>query len=177
MNIYQHIFLTSGVGRHPEQLISYDLALRDAGIAPCNLVCVSSILPPKCNLVDRDRGVLWLWPGQITHCVLAEQATNEEGRQAVAAVGVAWPEDRHEHGYIAEYHGYGHDQAGEHAAALACVMLATVRGDEVPAEEDVLRSSGRLPYGGKFCEAARFGRRGEWLTVLAAAVFCEPRGP
>jgi len=37
------VFLTKGVGRHKEKLASFEEALRVAGIAPYNLVRVSSI--------------------------------------------------------------------------------------------------------------------------------------
>jgi len=38
--IPKYFFLTKGVGRHKEQLQSFELALRDAGIQYCNLVNV-----------------------------------------------------------------------------------------------------------------------------------------
>ena len=47
------MFLTKGVGRHREELHSFELALRDAGIEKCNLVQVSSILPPGCRLIAK----------------------------------------------------------------------------------------------------------------------------
>ena len=46
-------FLTKGVGRHKEKLTSFEMALRDAHLASYNLVRVSSIFPPLCELVDR----------------------------------------------------------------------------------------------------------------------------
>ena len=47
----KRIFLTKGVGKHKERLTSFELALRDAGIAAQNLVRVSSIFPPNCKLI------------------------------------------------------------------------------------------------------------------------------
>ena len=41
----KRIFFTKGVGKHKERLTSFELALRDAGIAAQNLVRVSSIFP------------------------------------------------------------------------------------------------------------------------------------
>lgn len=40
------VFFTKGVGVHKEKLRSFELALREAGIAQYNIVSVSSILPP-----------------------------------------------------------------------------------------------------------------------------------
>ena len=39
----KEMFFTKGVGKHREKLTSFELALRSAGIAACNLVRVSSI--------------------------------------------------------------------------------------------------------------------------------------
>ena len=47
MSVPTKIFFTKGVGRHREQLTSFELALRDAGIQKFNLVQVSSIFPPR----------------------------------------------------------------------------------------------------------------------------------
>jgi arginine decarboxylase len=35
------VFLTKGVGVHKDKLASFEMALRNAGIEKCNLVCVS----------------------------------------------------------------------------------------------------------------------------------------
>src|ERR1700727_1331818 len=43
----KRMFFTKGVGKHRERLTSFELALRDAGIAAQNLVRVSSIFPPN----------------------------------------------------------------------------------------------------------------------------------
>ena len=43
------IFFTKGVGKHRERLTSFELALRDAGIAAQNLVRVSSIFRPTAS--------------------------------------------------------------------------------------------------------------------------------
>ena len=51
-----HMFLTKGVGIHKEKLTSFEEALRGAGIAYCNLVSVSSILPPDCKIIPRKTG-------------------------------------------------------------------------------------------------------------------------
>ena len=64
-------FLTKGVGRHKEKLTSFEMALRDAHLANFNLVRVSSIFPPHCELVDREEGLSLLRPGQVVFAVIA----------------------------------------------------------------------------------------------------------
>ena len=87
--IPKYFFLTKGVGKHKEQLQSFELALRDAGIQFCNLVNVSSIVPPGCEQVPREKGLKMVQPGEITFVVLARNATNEPHRLVVSSIGVA----------------------------------------------------------------------------------------
>jgi predicted nucleic acid-binding Zn ribbon protein len=61
----KRIFFTKGVGKHRERLTSFELALRDAGIAAQNLVRVSSIFPPQCKLIARSQGLKYLNPGEV----------------------------------------------------------------------------------------------------------------
>src|SRR3989441_605376 len=123
-------FLTKGVGRHREKLTSFEMALRDAHLANFNLVRVSSIFPPHCELVDREEGLSLMKPGQVVFAVIAESATNEPSRLVAASIGVAMPADASHHGYISEHHSYGQNEvtAGEYAQDPAASMLATVLG-------------------------------------------------
>ena len=57
------MFLTQGIGVHRHRLTAFELALRDADIEQQNLVSISSILPPRCQLVAREVGVATLRPG------------------------------------------------------------------------------------------------------------------
>src|SRR5438874_11628320 len=52
--VAKKIFLTKGVGKHRERLSSFELDLRNAGIAACNHVRVSSLFPPICKLISRS---------------------------------------------------------------------------------------------------------------------------
>ena len=45
------MFLTKGVGVHRHALTAFEFALRDADIEQQNLVYVSSILPPRCEVL------------------------------------------------------------------------------------------------------------------------------
>ncbi|MEM2981086.1 MAG: pyruvoyl-dependent arginine decarboxylase, partial [Thermoproteota archaeon] len=48
----REVFFTKGVGIHRERLASFEIALRDAGIAQFNLVPISSIIPPGCTIIN-----------------------------------------------------------------------------------------------------------------------------
>jgi pyruvoyl-dependent arginine decarboxylase len=87
--IPKRVFLTRGTGRHRHQLTAFEHALRDADIEQRNLVTVSSILPPHCELITSSAGIAAVSPGEITFCVLARAETNEAGRWIAAGIGLA----------------------------------------------------------------------------------------
>ena len=60
------VFFTKGVGIHKDELRSFELALRDAGIEKMNLVYVSSIFPPGCKIIPKSQGLDRLQTGAIT---------------------------------------------------------------------------------------------------------------
>jgi arginine decarboxylase len=173
-------FLTKGVGRHKEKLTSFEMALRDAHLASYNLVRVSSIFPPLCELVDREEGQSNLLPGQVLFTVVAESSTNEPSRLVSASIGLAMPSDASHHGYISEHHSYGQNEmvAGEYAEDLAASMLATVLG--VPFDPDTAWDqrreqwllSGEIVRTLNVTSCAECGEDGRWTTVVAAVAFC-----
>jgi len=74
------LFLTKGVGVHKEYLARFELALRNAWIEKCNLVCVSSIFPPNCKIISREEGIRNLHAGKLLIALWQEmQQTNLTG--------------------------------------------------------------------------------------------------
>lgn len=171
------VFLTRGQGRHKEKLVSFEKALREAGIAPFNLVRVSSIYPPHCRLVSKREGLKLLQPGQILFVVLSESATDEPGRFLSASIGLAIPDDPTCYGYLAEHEGGGptEKEAGLHTEYLAAEMLATKMGEQLV---DPGRGPGRSAYrisngmslDTRSISQTATGEEGSWTTALAAAV-------
>ena len=143
----KEMFFTKGVGKHREKLTSFELALRSAGIAACNLVRVSSIFPPGCRLLSRTQGAKRLEPGQVTFVVMSEAATREPHRLVAATVGVAIPRDRELYGYLSEHHSFGESEevAGDYAEELAAEMLATTLGLEFDPGQELGREERSLP--------------------------------
>lgn len=173
------VFLTKGVGIHKDRLASFELALRNAGIEKCNLVHVSSILPPNCKIIAKEEGLPILKPGQITFCVMSKNETNEPNRLISAAVGVAMPKDENNYGYLSEHHAFGEkgEKSGEYAEDLAATMLATTLG--VPFDpnlawderKQIYETSGHIFKTTHVCQSAEGNKDGLWTTVLTAAVF------
>jgi len=175
------IFFTKGVGIHKDRLASFELALRDAGIEKCNLVCVSSIFPPNCKIISKEEGLSCLKPGQITFCVMARADTNEPNRLISAAIGFAAPKENSNYGYLSEHHSYGETgkNAGEYAEDLAATMLATTLGVEFDSSkaweerEQIYKASGHIFKTTNISQSAEGNKDGLWTSVVAAAVFCE----
>ncbi len=175
------MFFTRGVGVHKDRLASFELALRDAGIEKCNLVYVSSIFPPNCKIISKEKGLKLLKPGQITFCVMARSETNEPNRLVSAAIGIAVPKDNNNYGYLSEHHAHGETAkvSGEYAEDLAATMLATTLGIEFDSNQawderkQVYKASGHIFKTKEVCQSAEGNKKGLWTTVIAAAVLLE----
>ena len=179
MLVPKAIFFTNGVGVHKDRLSSFELSLRDAGIEKANLVTVSSIFPPGCKELSRKEGEKLIKPGQIVHCVMARQDTNEPNRLIAASIGVARPADPKNYGYLSEHHSYGETAkiAGDYAEDLAATMLATTLGIEFNTEtawrerEQVFKAGGLILRTRHVVQSAEGHKSGLWSTVVALGVF------
>jgi len=177
--IPKRVFLTQGVGTHRQQLSAFEYALRDADIEQQNLVSVSSILPPYCELIARDVGIAALSPGEITFCVMARSETNEPGRWISAGIGLARPKHAAHYGYISEHHGFGmtEEEMGEYVEDLAATMLASTLGIEFNPDaawderKRVYEMSDLIVDTHSITAATHGARQGDWTCVVAAAVF------
>ena len=178
MYVPRMMFLTKGVGRHREKLASLELALRTAGIAPFNLIKVSSIYPPACKIVSRAAALKILKPGQVVHTVMSEIYTAEPHRLISASIGIAIPKDPEQYGYLSEHHAFGQTEqvAGEYAEDLAAWMLATILGVDFDPDlnydekKDFWRISDKIIRTRNITQSAIGHKSGLWTTCLAAAV-------
>ncbi len=181
--IPKYFFLTKGVGKHKEQLQSFELALRNAGIQHCNIVNVSSIIPPGCKLISRERGLKLIKPGEITFVVLARNSTNEPHRLIASSIGVAIPSGKNNYGYLSEHHSFGQtdEAAGDYAEDLAATMLATTMGIQFDPEtawderKQLFKTSGMIIKTTNITQSATGDKGGLWTTAIAATVFVPGR--
>jgi len=172
------VFFTKGSGTHRDELRSFELALRDAGIEKQNLVYVSSIFPPGCKTVPKSQGLTKLLPGSLTYTVMSRCASNEPRRLIAASVGCAVPTDLKCYGYLSEYHAFGvtDKQAGDYAEDLAAAMLASTLGIEFDEDKswdenkEVYRISNKVVRSLNITQSAIVTKNG-YTTVIAAAVF------
>ena len=175
----EFFFLTKGVGKHREQLQSFELALRDAGIQYCNLVNVSSIVPAGCKMISREQGLRMLQPGEITYVVQAKNSTNEPHRLLASSIGVAIPSGKNQYGYLSEHHSFGQtdETAGNYAEDLAATMLATTMGIQFEPEtawderKKIFKTTGLIIKTANITQSATGDKNGLWTTTVTTAVF------
>ena len=177
--IPKFMFLTKGVGSHKERLASFELALRSAGIHRCNIVNVSSIIPPGCKLIPKEEGLSMLNPGEITFAVLSKNSVKEPQRLIAASIGMAIPANKDSYGYLSEHHSFGQsaEAAGDYAEDLAATTLATTMGIPFDSEQawdekkQIFKTSRMIIKTSNITQSATGEKTGQWTTVLAAAVF------
>ena len=119
-------FVTSGVGLSEESVLNaFDEALMKARIAQCNLVSVSSIIPPDCEQIS----FIEITPGTITFSVLCRM-DGRDGETIGTGVGWCWGEKagkKERYGIVAEDHGYKNAEEIEKAIRQKLKRMAKVR--------------------------------------------------
>ena len=124
--IPNEFFVTKGKAFSPtSELNAFDQALRNAGIAHCNLVSVSSILPKGC--VQRDK--INIPPGTITHAVIARM-DGTEGQNIGATISWTWEKSGY-YGIVAETHGFMDEAALLEIAEWKIMEMAKIREIEI----------------------------------------------
>ena len=124
--IPKEFFVTNGKAfSNVSKLNAFDQALENAGISQCNLVPVSSILPPKCKEIKLKKMPV----GSITHVVMARM--DGEGETTIGA-GVAWAwEKNKKYGLVAEAYGCMDQKALEEALEIKVKEMAIIRKIEI----------------------------------------------
>lgn len=88
---FGRIVMARGIGRGPTELAAFDAALRDAGVANYNLLCLSSVIPPG-SRIERAR---WVTPaghwGHRLYVVLSQARSSQPGETVHAGIG--WVQD------------------------------------------------------------------------------------
>ena len=106
------------------RLNTFDLALKDAGIAQCNLVNVSSIIPPNCT----ETPFRTLPAGSITHAVISKT----EGKGETISAGIAWGvEEKDGYGVVAEAYGKMDEATAKKKLEKKIQEMAKIRGIEL----------------------------------------------
>lgn len=126
MLIPKEFFVTSGKAvSSVSKLNAFDLALKAAGIEHCNIVKVSSILPPNCREVSQRT----LPVGAITYAVLARM-DGSAGSTISAGIALAH-EAKDGYGIVAEAHGHMDEKTTRDVLESRVKEMARARGIEI----------------------------------------------
>ena len=172
-------FLTKGTGVHEKEMRAFEEALRDAGIHYCNLIKTSSIIPPGCKRISPEEGKKYLKPGQITFAIIAQSQTNEPGQLVSAAIGVAQPKDKTQHGYLTELEsvmGRTDEDVEQDVIEMALENLVTEWNPKFDGEK--VYRKGKKNYRleerdiavDSIVESARGAEKNQFTVVVAVAV-------
>ncbi len=121
------IYVTSGAGEGTTPLAAFDQALTRAGIANCNLMYLSSVIPPGVCLRQGQPPLLGGW-GDRLYVVIAQQREVVTGTEAWAGIG--WVQELGSgRGLFVEHHGNSQHQVEAQIHETMQSMLAYRDGD------------------------------------------------
>jgi arginine decarboxylase len=148
------IALATGLGEGPTPLAAFDAALRDAGVANYNLICLSSVIPPG-SVIERRK---WVTPredwGRRLYCVVSQMREERPGHSAHAGIG--WVRDEHTGaGLFVELHDTSRGQ-------LDADLRATLRS---------MQAGRGIDFGEPETEIASVTCQGAPVCALAIAVY------
>ncbi|WP_022850091.1 pyruvoyl-dependent arginine decarboxylase [Limisalsivibrio acetivorans] len=120
-------FYVTGSSEGYTSLNAFDGALLDAGIGNTNLVKMSSIVPPKCKLIEPVK----LPQGNLIPVAYASIVVAEPGITISAAVAAAYPEDEEMAGLIMEYSAPARKGKVEEHVRLMAEKGMEMRGQKI----------------------------------------------
>lgn len=95
--------MIAGSGTGHSALNAFDNALQIAGVGNCNLIKVSSILPPLC----KESINIQIPQGSLLPVAYSTMCSSNDGEEIVAAIGIGIPSDPDNIGVIMEYSAIG----------------------------------------------------------------------
>ena len=134
MRYPESYFISSGKGCSEHQLVAFDKALCDAGIANYNLLKVSSILPAGAIKADK----IGLREGSPLLTAYARIDSNSPGDRIATAVGVAIPCRNTDVGVIMEY--AGHCTAAEAETHIRAMCAEAMNNHDIEYNEILVSS-------------------------------------
>lgn len=122
------IHLATGLGSGPTTLSAFDAALNAAGIANYNLIRLSSVIPPKTELVHHDKAIPseqmpgeW---GDRLYLVMAEKREATPNTEAWAGIG--WVQEKESgKGLFVEHEGESEKSVRRDIQQSLTALMAT----------------------------------------------------
>jgi arginine decarboxylase len=119
--------LVAGKGDTNNPLNAFDMALLDAGICNVNLIKISSIMPPKAEVVPLPNIPM----GSLVPTAYGYKVSDIKGETVSAAVSVAIPKDKELCGLIMEHSAIGGKKETENTVREMAKTGFEMRGWEI----------------------------------------------
>lgn len=122
------IYIASGLGSGPTKLAAFDSALNHAGVANYNLLRLSSVVPPKSEIIKSgspipEEAMPGKW-GDRLYVVMAEK--REDTPNAEAWAGIGWVQDKESgRGLFVEHEGESEQQVRRDIQQSLEALMAT----------------------------------------------------
>jgi len=134
------IHLGAGIGTGPTTLAAFDSALNDIGIANYNLLRLSSVIPPKTDIVVHGGKINRKMPGEWgdrLHVVMAEIRVDKPNDEAWAGIG--WVQDKETgRGLFVEHEGHSESAVRRDIQQSLEALMATRNIDFGPVHMKVV---------------------------------------
>lgn len=134
------IQLATGTGSGPTTLAAFDAALNANGIANYNLLRLSSVIPPKSELVIHEDGGVTDVPGEWgdrLYVVMAEMRVDTPNVEAWAGIG--WVQDKETgKGLFVEHEGHSEKAVRRDIQHSLEALMATRNVDFGPIQMNVI---------------------------------------
>ena len=98
------IRIVSSSGTAATELAAFDSALRGAGIANMNLICLSSVIPPESKIVYEKPNIAPGDFGKRLYVVMARKSTTVKNEHVAAGIGWVMEKERR-FGLFVEHEG------------------------------------------------------------------------
>jgi len=156
------VLYTTGSATEFHEILSFDAALRDAGIDDINVSKISSVVPERATLrTDLSPSEIRsrLVPGGSYRTVVARGSVHGRDCRAYSAIAGAWLESGY--GLNVEVHGVDDSETEVEATCQELLERMAEQRDDALASEPVFACETALADGGS----------DEWTTTVAAAVY------
>lgn len=148
------IHVSTGIGEGPTPPAAFDAALRSAGVANYNLLCLSTVIPTGSRIQRAKLVTPASEYGNRLYVVLARQHEAQRGKAAWAGLG--WTQDQASgRGLFVELHGSS---------------LSQVESD-IQASLEAMKAARNIPYGEIESEIVGIECREKPVCALVVAVY------
>lgn len=127
------VSLVAGTGDADIALNAFDMALLKSGIGNLNLIRISSIMPPKAEIVPLPKIPM----GSLVPTAYGYQISDVKGETIAASISIAIPKDKELCGLIMEYEGVCGKKEAEEAVREMAKEGFEMRGWEIDRIESI----------------------------------------